>query len=543
MCAGKMNKKNNILGLYPIRATFKDPVHGLIPVNELEYKIIQHPIFLRLHGIKQLGFTYMVYPQAKHSRFEHSLGSMHIANILLEAFRKSNPKLIEKLTRDKYDYRYLTQLVRLLGLLHDIGHLPYSHVTENTLEKLYYKGKLHGKIVNFIHKAKKKGKKLHEEIACYLVKRLFEDKNIATNNTEKALGKSLLKSLCDIDSPEWKEIFTDKAIELAKEMISGKITDIDRMDYLVRDAHNTGATYGIIDISRLANGLSIKEYNDKIIIFAPAKLLSNIEELYYSRYMMYKWVYLHHKVGAIEIAYEETLLQVSEHWEKIKNKLKHVPNLPKIFWDIFTPENIWKYTTKHDIKLDDAFMDSVIMAASNTLGSRTKYNWPKMLLQRKIPLKPVVKRQEVFLTRLARIHEKGRKLHQPLIKKGQLRLKKLVENIESNSSHNYRVLESKLENYLNNSLRDHGVKIKVHLYQPIKSKEYQEPYIDVEGEILPINQVSMLISLINEVGDSPIIYVYVLAKKKKIDKNVRDLILKEILFFLEKPAGKGITRK
>ena len=98
----------------------RDPVYGFIQRFELEEKIIDSSVFQRLRGIKQLALANLVYPGALHTRFEHSLGVMHVAG-----------KLSERLIDDDETKR----LIRLAALLHDIGHGPFSHVSENILDK------------------------------------------------------------------------------------------------------------------------------------------------------------------------------------------------------------------------------------------------------------------------------------------------------------------------------------------------------------------------------------------------------------------------
>ncbi|RLE86962.1 MAG: hypothetical protein DRN04_18820, partial [Thermoprotei archaeon] len=150
-----------------IRAYIKDPIYGYIPLNTYEYEILQDPVFNRLHYVKQLGFTYLVYPSAKHTRFEHSLGVMHLMSELAKKIPQSMRSLGDKnytlhllalfnvggnidedrLTKDvnyfmnlKRDAEILEllfiQIARLLGLLHDIGHFVFSHVGETVLYKL-----------------------------------------------------------------------------------------------------------------------------------------------------------------------------------------------------------------------------------------------------------------------------------------------------------------------------------------------------------------------------------------------------------------------
>src|SRR5213593_4683215 len=108
------------------------PVHGFIMLNDWEREIISHPAFQRLRRIRQLAWTDQVYPGAMHTRFEHSLGVMHMATRLYESVVQRSQSVLEAelgynregLARDK-------TLVRLTSLLHDVGHAPFSHAAED----------------------------------------------------------------------------------------------------------------------------------------------------------------------------------------------------------------------------------------------------------------------------------------------------------------------------------------------------------------------------------------------------------------------------
>src|SRR5580704_1450852 len=109
----------------------RDPVHGLIAFNGLECDIINHPAFQRLRRIRQLAWTDMVYPGAMHTRFEHSLGVMHVATRLFETVRRRSKQILES----EYDFEEgatirWRQIIRLAALLHDVGHTPFSHSGE-----------------------------------------------------------------------------------------------------------------------------------------------------------------------------------------------------------------------------------------------------------------------------------------------------------------------------------------------------------------------------------------------------------------------------
>lgn len=181
--------------------SIQDPIHGLIKLEEWQISIIDTPQFQRLRRIKQLGFANLVYPGANHTRFEHSLGAMHLASILAKKLEMDDEVVAS-------------------ALLHDISHPPFSHSCEGVL-KAYGCG--------------------HEAIE-FSVKGELRD-------LLKELGFSL-KRIADIVSGKNDSI------------VSGDI-DVDRMDYLVRDSHYTGVAYGIFDISRLIE--KIKFQNGVIV--------------------------------------------------------------------------------------------------------------------------------------------------------------------------------------------------------------------------------------------------------------------------------------
>jgi len=207
--------------------TIQDPIHGLIKLDKDTLKLIDTPQFQRLRGIKQLGFAYLVYPGANHTRFEHCIGTMHLAKILARKLK-------------------LGQEVVISALLHDIAHPPFSHSCE---------GLLRDHMID------------HESIEMAVRGELREELD--------NLGFSL-KELKKIISGEEESI------------VCGDV-DVDRMDYLVRDAYYTGVAYGIFDISRLMdkirfeNGLVVEEGG-----------IRAVESMLISRFLMYPSVYYHH---------------------------------------------------------------------------------------------------------------------------------------------------------------------------------------------------------------------------------------------------------
>lgn len=213
----------------------KDPIHGIIEPNELEKEIIDSADFQRLREIKQLATTYLVYPGASHTRFEHSIGTLHLASKISRAL---------ELEKD------LEQKIRLFALLHDLGHTAFSHTGERILSP--YLG---------THEKIRKEKILNGEIG-----------DIISSNFNK-------KQIADFDSSVYAQI------------ISSDI-GADRMDYLKRDAYYTGVAYGMIDEERIIHKLYFE--NDELGVEPGA--LEASESLLIARFMMFSTVYFHHTV-------------------------------------------------------------------------------------------------------------------------------------------------------------------------------------------------------------------------------------------------------
>lgn len=225
-------------GIERASKVIRDSIHGDIFLEETELKVVDTLEFQRLRRVKQLGMTYLVYPSANHTRFEHSLGALHLAG-----------KLGGKLNLDAEERRK----IRFAALLHDAGHGPLSHTSEELLQR--YLGESHEKITE----------------------RVIENSEI-TSILEEA----------EIEPKEISDIVAGKHRYLSR-IISSEF-DVDRMDFLVRDAHHTGVAYGVIDLDRLLNTLRI--YNDDLVV--EERGLRAVEALLVARFLMTPTVYLHH---------------------------------------------------------------------------------------------------------------------------------------------------------------------------------------------------------------------------------------------------------
>ena len=222
----------------------RDSVYGDINLNKFEVEVMDMPQFQRLRRIKQLGLISLIYPGANHTRFEHCVGTMNLAS-----------KLANELNLDEYE----TELVRISGLVHDIGHGPFSHVSEGVLSFP------------------------HEELTKYVV--------------QKTSMHDLLNE--KFDTKEIVDIINGNGY--LGPIISGEL-DVDRMDYLLRDSHNTGVAYGIIDYERIISNLKL---DDGLVL--DIKGVQAAEGALVSRYFMYPSVYQHHTTRIVNSMFRRAL--------------------------------------------------------------------------------------------------------------------------------------------------------------------------------------------------------------------------------------------
>ncbi len=233
-----------------------DPIHDFIRVYDHELEIIDNPIFQRLRRIRQLSGAHLTYPAAQHTRFEHSLGVMHIASQAGQALKEK-----EILKSDDIE------ILRLSGLLHDIGHGPFSHLFEEILQQKKISHEDFGK--NII---------LKSEIGDTLSKNGYDKKSIT------------------------KIAFGDSKYQYLNEIVSGALS-ADMMDYLLRDGYFTGAEHAKIDHKRLTQSLDV--HKKKLALERSA--LYSFESMMHSRYQMFKAVYFHKTVRAAEVMLLEAL--------------------------------------------------------------------------------------------------------------------------------------------------------------------------------------------------------------------------------------------
>lgn len=240
-----------------------DSVHGFIHFNELESALIDTEVFQRLRYIHQLGISYMVYPGGTHTRFEHSMGAMHLATSIFDQIANDEEK------------EYWRQVVRLAALCHDLGHLPFSHVAERTLL----------------------GPEGHEEWTLRIIesdhlapiwekaRSLFPGKKIEQHVAKMALGEEKLCALRPhLTFSDWERVYS--------EIVTGDFVGSDRIDYLLRDARATGLSYGLFDYVQLIEMLAVLEgENGKLTIGVEEGGIASCEALLLARHFMHRRVY------------------------------------------------------------------------------------------------------------------------------------------------------------------------------------------------------------------------------------------------------------
>lgn len=231
-----------------------DEVHGYIDLTEIELKIIDSPIFQRLRYIKQLATAWYVYPGATHTRFSHSLGTMYIMGLV--ATRLMEQGYI-------YDSDDI-QLLRLAALLHDIGHTPFSHAIEPFYKNTFSLG--------------------HEEISRVIIS---ENRDIRE-----------ILSFYGYDPNRIIAILEGRYREPLYNQLLSSDLDVDRMDYLIRDALHTGVTYGSIDLHRIIATLVVDGDGNLAIL---DKGVDALENFYMARMHMYKAVYYHKTLVGYEL--------------------------------------------------------------------------------------------------------------------------------------------------------------------------------------------------------------------------------------------------
>lgn len=258
--------------------SLRDPVHGFIRADALETALVNSRPVQRLRFIHQLGFTFLVFPGAEHSRFGHVLGAMHLAGRVYDALCSKSEGLLPAGTRSPE-----RRLARAAALLHDLGHAPFSHSAEDLFE----------------------GGIDHEEMTRRLlhapeIEEIFarHGDGIGTSDVERLL--------------EGGRTATEK---LLAKIVSGEL-DVDKMDYLLRDSLFCGVRYGTYDLERLLDTMLPIEDPETGLwgIGVEEGGVHALEALVMARYYMFTQVYFNVTGKAMELHLNEWLREQGVHW-------------------------------------------------------------------------------------------------------------------------------------------------------------------------------------------------------------------------------------
>ena len=280
-----------------------DPVFGFIKIRRgLLYDIVQHPFFQRLNRINQLGLASVVYPGARHTRFQHSLGAFYL---MTEAVKSLTEKGI-------YIFDSEAEAVQAAILMHDIGHGPFSHVLENTL--------IQGVT--------------HEDISLLMMEQMNRD----------------LKGQLALAISIFKDEYPNKIFH---QLISSQL-DMDRLDYLRRDSFYTGVTEGNIGSARIIKMLNVKD--DRLVV--DSKGIYSIENYLTSRRLMYWQVYLHKTA----VGYEKILVNTLMRARDLVNEGREVFASPALAYFLKDNRSFDEKTLQVYAELDDSDIWSALKA-------------------------------------------------------------------------------------------------------------------------------------------------------------------------------------
>ena len=367
-----------------------DPLHGDIKLSEIEKWIISQPIFTRLRKVKQNTFLYYVFPSANHTRFEHSIGVMHLAGKIFDSCKenyatgqKKKEKYFIKGESSFFNLNLLDELesiyyqeLRLAALLHDIGHGPLSHlfdefavskdiflliVKDSSVLKKYYDG--------FDELIKtNKDKVEHEVISCAFIFLLIDElkkENIFNPNKFSQTVQYIISNISAerivkliepnfIQLQDFKDSNNNNYTLFFSRIISAFPIDADRMDYLLRDSYFSGVTYGIYDINRIFSSFMATADGKNVYLTYKESGLDSMLRFIQSRSHLYNQVYFHKTNRAANTMLAYSSRSSKENNFKLLDKSKDLETLKDFYIknsdEVFLNYSIRKDVIKNDIE-------------------------------------------------------------------------------------------------------------------------------------------------------------------------------------------------
>jgi HD superfamily phosphohydrolase len=333
----------------------KDPIYSYFELSDLEKKIVNSNLLQRLRFITQNGLAFYTYPSIRGSRFEHSIGVAHLAgriarsifergdqvllNEMLDAFVEDLYQIV-KVEAQQEIHKQLSaglkksdlciQLIRLLALVHDVGHLPFSHLGEEAVEP--YLEKILG-TADYDEFKSKKGLKLHEFLSSKIISKNPEFQGLFTGDQKVyyLILRDLYASMMELKSA--------KVLGKLYEIVNSDI-DADRGDYLRRDGYNSGIGFGTYDIERLIDSISAEKVRlddgrEEFLIAPSDASISTVETFLLERYKLYKWLYFHHSIRYFNYCLIKSLEYLIELYDDLPEATKQKFDVNYFHYDRF----------------------------------------------------------------------------------------------------------------------------------------------------------------------------------------------------------------
>lgn len=428
--------------------TMSDIIHGTIEYSGIEGEIISTPIFNRLQRISQSSLAFLTFPSNKVKRFEHSVGTMHLSGEIfynsicnskedvannffelviseIKKWRKTTKQVelprelknvkIETILQEspypkcpfyhsyfpanvdsKYAFPYFVafEAIRIAGLLHDVGHLPYSHILENALKDLYVHAESNSKIkpeikeefLEIMTPFVKGNDAIHEEFGKLLVNSIKQCV-LANLSHEQESDNSyfFLVLVFDFAQKILCSKFTDNTIYADMHLIISGVVDSDRLDYCSRDYYCAALDKSIFDYKRffqqytlISKKIGEDEYTH--FFFAPsAKNLLLIEELLRKRYRIYSDINYHHRVHKHEIILEKVICDLGllelEDMEEINSLTNILPLEVSSIWKLVKElRNDTTWLEYQLIQMDDSWLDTLLKHKFFDIYDETYYS-------------------------------------------------------------------------------------------------------------------------------------------------------------------------
>tara|TARA_A100001015_G_scaffold280431_1_gene342635 strand:- start:822 stop:2066 length:1245 start_codon:yes stop_codon:yes gene_type:complete len=290
-----------------------DNIHGYIEIDRISKSIIDTPEFQRLRRIHQGGVLYYVFPTANHSRFEHSIGTYHLAKKMITNIKNNQPDLniTEKIIK----------VVSIAGLCHDLGHLMYSHLFDDIFLSKLPNYKELGNLV------------IHESRSIIILEKMIQKYDLEISKSEFNVISNLIDPKIN-KYDDWDNEF--KVGRWIFEIISNprNNVDVDKFDYINRDNRAIGLKLDV-DFSRVI--LQPRVINDEICY--PIQEKENLYHLFFTRYQLHRKVYNHKTVKAIEILIVQILIELEKSHKISDYLLNHDMMMKLVDGFIFSTEN------------------------------------------------------------------------------------------------------------------------------------------------------------------------------------------------------------